>query len=65
MPAIERFLASGGWNVATVYSALAQSGSKPYALDMYGRLRDIYGPDLQAYLDQLLGVRTGTAERAA
>lgn len=62
MPALERFLEFGGWNVAAIYSALAETLSgKTRAREIYNRVRDRYGPDLQAYLDQLLRFQTPAA----
>ena len=65
MPMFERFLTIGSSNVMPVYERLrrTQAGLN-YAREKYKTLRERYAPNIQNYVDQVLGV-TGQGVRAS
>jgi leukotriene-A4 hydrolase len=66
LPMFERFLFIGGPNVRSVYYRLAQTpAGLAYALAIYQRARERYEPDIQAYVDQVLGVHISALPIAA
>ncbi len=65
MPSFERFLRLGSWNVLSVYQRLSEtSAGRKWALKFYKTARPRYGPGIQFYVDQILGLETADAGEA-